>query len=95
MTDANTGNPAVELPDDLLDQSPCVGVCQLDAHDRCLGCARSRAEIAAWGSMTPEQRDASNRRNLPNAHPAVAVRLLGHPLEQNQPRRRGGRTRNR
>jgi len=45
--------------------------------------------------MTPEQRDASNRRNLPNAHPAVAVRLLGHPLEENQPRRRGGRNRNR
>ena len=91
MTDPNTANPAVELPDELLDLSPCVGVCQLDAHDRCIGCARSRAEIAAWGSMTPEQRDDSNRRNLPNAHPAVAVRLLGYPLDQ--PQRRGGRHR--
>ena len=95
MTDWNTANPAVELPDELLDLSPCVGVCQLDAHDRCVGCARSRAEIAAWGSMTPQQRDASNRRNLPNAHPAVAIRLLGYPLEEHQRRRRGGRNRDR
>jgi len=48
MTDPNTANPAIDLPDELLDLSPCVGVCQLDAHDRCIGCARSRAEIAAW-----------------------------------------------
>jgi predicted Fe-S protein YdhL (DUF1289 family) len=89
MSESTHDRPTVELPDHLIDQSPCVGVCQLDAHDRCLGCARSRAEIAAWGSMTPEQRDASNRRNLPNAHPAVAVRLLGYPLDQ--PQRRGGR----
>ena len=80
-----------ELPERLIDESPCVGVCQLDSRDRCLGCARSRAEIAAWSSMTPEQRDAANRRNLPSAHPAVAVRLLGHPLQDNAPRRRGGR----
>lgn len=88
MTDPQEDAPP-ELPEHLIDASPCVGICQLDARDRCLGCNRSRAEIAAWSSMTPEQRDAANRRNLPQAHAAVAVRLLGHPLER--PRRRGGR----
>ncbi len=87
MSDAD--DSATELPGRLLDDSPCVGICQLDGHDRCLGCNRSRAEIGAWSSMTPSQRDASNRRNLPGAHPAVAVRLLGHPLQPQQ--RRGGR----
>ena len=32
--------------------SPCVSVCQMDSEDGfCLGCYRTRAEIAAWGSM--------------------------------------------
>lgn len=88
MTDAQDDSTA-ELPERLLDASPCVGICQLDSRDRCLGCNRSRAEIAAWSTMTPEQRDAANRRNLPNAHSAVAVRLLGYPLQR--PQRRGGR----
>ena len=90
MSDSDPADSPYELPEHLLDASPCVGICQLDAHDRCLGCNRSRAEIGAWSSMTPQQRDAANRRNLPGAHPAAAVRLLGHPLEQ--PKRRGGRS---
>lgn len=38
--------------------SPCVGICRMDAADRwCVGCLRSRQEIAAWGQLTPlEQR---------------------------------------
>ena len=32
--------------------SPCISVCQMDALDGiCVGCYRTRAEIAAWGSM--------------------------------------------
>ena len=32
--------------------SPCVSVCQMDSEDGfCLGCYRTRAEIAAWSSM--------------------------------------------
>ena len=32
--------------------SPCISVCQMDALDEvCLGCYRTRAEIAKWGSM--------------------------------------------
>ena len=37
---------AIKLP------SPCVSVCQMDALDEvCVGCYRTRAEIATWGSM--------------------------------------------
>lgn len=37
--------------------SPCTGVCQLDpASGLCLGCLRSRDEIACWGSATDIQR---------------------------------------
>ncbi len=32
--------------------SPCVSICQMDAQDEmCLGCFRTRAEIATWQSM--------------------------------------------
>lgn len=37
--------------------SPCTGVCQLDpATALCLGCLRSRDEIACWGSTTDSHR---------------------------------------
>jgi predicted Fe-S protein YdhL (DUF1289 family) len=77
------------LPDHLLDASPCIGVCRLDAGGRCQGCRRSAQQIGAWRDLTPQQRDAINRRNLPHAHAAVGVRLIGRPL--GPPRRRGGR----
>ena len=32
--------------------SPCISVCQMDDLDGvCVGCYRTRAEIATWGSM--------------------------------------------
>ena len=32
--------------------SPCVSICQMDAYDGvCVGCYRTRAEIASWPSM--------------------------------------------
>ena len=32
--------------------SPCISVCQMDDLDGvCVGCYRTRAEIAAWGGM--------------------------------------------
>ena len=33
--------------------SPCISVCQMDPQDGvCVGCFRTRAEIAAWRSMS-------------------------------------------
>lgn len=29
--------------------SPCIGVCELNEHQVCVGCGRSIAEIATWG----------------------------------------------
>lgn len=38
-------------------ESPCVLVCNLDTVTGwCLGCGRTRDEIAAWTSISPEQR---------------------------------------
>lgn len=36
--------------------SPCIGVCELDATDHCLGCHRTRAEIARWSTMGDTER---------------------------------------
>ncbi|MGD9659361.1 MAG: DUF1289 domain-containing protein [Methylocystis sp.] len=35
--------------------SPCVKICELDRDDICVGCGRSRAEIAGWSSMSEAQ----------------------------------------
>ena len=33
--------------------SPCIGICELDYDaDICIGCFRTRAEVAAWGSAS-------------------------------------------
>ena len=39
--------------------SPCVGVCLLDeANSMCLGCGRTRDEVARWPKMTRAEQDA-------------------------------------
>ncbi len=38
--------------------SPCSGICAIEDDDLCRGCARTLDEIAAWGMMTPDERDA-------------------------------------
>ena len=36
--------------------SPCISVCQMDAANRlCLGCYRTRGEIADWPSMSADE----------------------------------------
>lgn len=38
-------------------ESPCVSVCMINADDeRCYGCFRTLDEIAAWSSLSDEQR---------------------------------------
>jgi predicted Fe-S protein YdhL (DUF1289 family) len=37
--------------------SPCIGLCRIDdASDLCLGCARTREEIALWREASPDGR---------------------------------------
>jgi predicted Fe-S protein YdhL (DUF1289 family) len=37
--------------------SPCIGLCRIDEQsDLCVGCARTRTEIAIWREATPERR---------------------------------------
>ncbi len=37
--------------------SPCIDVCQMDeASGLCLGCARTLAEIGAWGAAGDDER---------------------------------------
>lgn len=54
--------------------SPCVRVCVMDADDRyCAGCRRTRAEIAAWWTLTDEQ-----KRTVLAALPARAAAPPAH-----------------
>lgn len=48
MPDAAESLPEIE--------SPCIGVCTLDADSLCMGCFRTAAEIAAWLSYSPARR---------------------------------------
>ena len=41
-------------------ESPCILICSIDdATGYCFGCGRTREEIGAWTSMTPDQRRAT------------------------------------
>lgn len=49
--------PSADDPDD--PPSPCIRVCRLDADGRvCLGCGRTREEIARWRDAPPAERRA-------------------------------------
>ncbi len=48
-----------DAPGDPDPPSPCVDVCVLDENgEYCLGCGRSLDEIAAWATLTPDQKRA-------------------------------------
>ncbi|MGJ0396131.1 MAG: DUF1289 domain-containing protein [Methylocystis sp.] len=52
--------------------SPCVKICELDRDDVCVGCGRTRAEIAGWTSMSEPQKAkvvelADGRKRTENA----------------------------
>ena len=42
--------------------SPCRKQCKLLPDNTCGGCLRTLQEIATWGMMTPQQKDAVRRR---------------------------------
>jgi predicted Fe-S protein YdhL (DUF1289 family) len=50
-------DPVIERTPPVGIVSPCTGVCAIDHDDLCRGCARTLDEIAAWGVMTPAERD--------------------------------------
>ena len=61
-------------------ESPCVKVCLIHPETGyCLGCGRTREEIARWSAMTPAERRA------------VMAELAGREVAPR--RRRGGRGR--
>jgi hypothetical protein len=39
-------------------ESPCIGICTLDEHERCIGCLRTIGEIAAWSRLSGEGKRA-------------------------------------
>lgn len=58
--------------------SPCVKICELDRDDVCVGCGRTRAEIAGWTSMSEPQKlkvvELAERRRSAIRKPARAVK---------------------
>ena len=36
--------------------SPCIGVCELNSEEICLGCGRSLQDIAAWSAASESTR---------------------------------------
>lgn len=59
-------------------ETPCTNICQIDrATGMCRGCARTIAEIAAWSSMTSEER----RRIMSELETRKAQVALSIPVE--------------
>lgn len=60
--------------------SPCVKICELDRDDVCVGCGRTRAEIAGWTSMSDAQKakvvEQAGRRLAAASRPAAARRQI-------------------
>ena len=57
--------------------SPCIKVCCVDPESGlCLGCQRTLPEIAAWGRLSPDQRDAI-MAELPARKTRIAPEKLG------------------
>ena len=66
-------------------ESPCVRICVLHpAEDICVGCYRTRDEIAAWSTMTPAERRAV-MQDLPRRAPRVSRRRGGRAARLENP----------
>jgi predicted Fe-S protein YdhL (DUF1289 family) len=61
--------------------SPCVKICELDQDGVCVGCGRTRAEIAGWTSMSEAQQakvvELAERRRSVASKRAPANNPLG------------------
>ncbi|MCA8960027.1 MAG: DUF1289 domain-containing protein [Planctomycetes bacterium] len=56
--DGSAKNDGIRSPGhDEFVPSPCIGLCELDTETGlCMGCYRTRGEIAAWPSAAPSRR---------------------------------------
>lgn len=64
--------------------SPCVGICKLDdASGFCIGCGRSKGEIADWISMNESQRDEVWLK-LPERLAALSIRVRLMPWTRDE-----------
>ena len=62
--------------------SPCVSICQMDPQDGvCIGCYRTRAEIAAWRSM--DQDDQLALLEILRDRRATATGVARRPSRRN------------
>ena len=62
--------------------SPCLSICQMDPQDGvCLGCYRTRAEIAAWRSM--DQGDQLALLDILRDRRAAATGVARRPSRRN------------
>jgi predicted Fe-S protein YdhL (DUF1289 family) len=50
-------------------QSPCIGICELNDSNICIGCYRSTYEIGLWGLVGPN----AQRQMLDNAKARYAI----------------------
>ncbi|MBM3552020.1 MAG: DUF1289 domain-containing protein [Alphaproteobacteria bacterium] len=62
--------------------SPCVKICELDRDDVCVGCGRTRAEIAGWTSMSDAQKAkvvelAAQRRSAGSRETVARRQIIG------------------
>ena len=74
-----------DKPEAIKVPSPCISVCQMDARDGiCLGCYRTRAEIAAWGSM--DQGDQILLLDMLRDRRAEVTGVLGGASRRNKKR---------
>lgn len=66
-----TGRPQA----DARPESPCVGLCQLDAARICLGCGRHIDEVVEWSFAD----DGRKREILRAARRRISMIKTGHP----------------
>jgi predicted Fe-S protein YdhL (DUF1289 family) len=56
--------------------SPCTNVCRLEGADLCVGCFRSRDEIAGWMQMNDHEKAAVNAALAGRRETFIAANLL-------------------
>lgn len=66
-------------------ETPCVKVCVIEPESGlCIGCLRTREEIAAWSGFSPEAR-RDVMEELPTRAPRLTRRKGGARARRSQP----------